>query len=80
MSDPTQSPDPVVITVDGVTYELHPPSEMERTLGEIARRRLGIKTIRTRGADGLDFHDLHVGRVRAALAEAFEAGRASAKE
>jgi len=44
---------------------------------EIARRHFFIVTLETRERDSLDFHDVAVWAMRAALEEAFEAGRAS---
>ncbi len=45
---------------------------------EIAKRQFFIETLETRERDSLDFHDVAVWSIRAALEEAFEAGRASA--
>ena len=45
---------------------------------EIAKRQFFIETLETRERDSLDFHDVPVWAIRAALEEAFEAGRASA--
>ena len=42
---------------------------------EIARRQFRIETLETRNRDALDFHDVAVWAIRAALEEAFEAGR-----
>ena len=43
---------------------------------EIARKHFpNIETLETRNSDGLDFHDVAVWAIRAALADAFEAGR-----
>ena len=50
-------------------------SEVGRVLTEIAQRYLQIETLETRRADDLDFHDLAVWNVRAALVAAYEAGR-----
>ena len=47
---------------------------------EIAKRQFFIETLETRNRDRLDFHDLPVWAIRAALEEAFEAGRASANK
>lgn len=44
-------------------------------LTEIAREHLGISTLTTRGLDRLDFHDLAVWQIRAALEAAFAAGQ-----
>jgi hypothetical protein len=45
---------------------------------EIAKRHFFIETLETRNRDRLDFHDVAVWSIRAALEEAFEAGRVSA--
>jgi len=45
---------------------------------EIAKRQFFIETLETRERDSLDFHDVAVWSIRAALEEAYEAGRASA--
>lgn len=42
---------------------------------EIAQRQFRIDTLETRNWDRLDFHDVAVWAIRAALEEAFEAGR-----
>jgi hypothetical protein len=42
---------------------------------EIARRQFRIETLETRNWDRLDFHDVAVWAIRAALEDAFEAGR-----
>lgn len=46
-------------------------------LDEIARRHLGLETLEEQRSDSLDFHELPVWDLRAALAAAFDAGRAS---
>jgi hypothetical protein len=46
---------------------------------DIARRVLGIKTLEIQESDALDFHDLHIENIRAALNAAYEAGALSAK-
>lgn len=45
-----------------------------RLLTRIAREHLGIPTLQTRQSDRLDFHDVGVWQVAAALAAAYEAG------
>lgn len=47
---------------------------LDRILTDIAREHFGIATLETRGSDGLDFHEVSVWQVEAALAAAFEAG------
>lgn len=46
----------------------------DRKLLAIARRVLAVKTLATRNSDALDFHDLSVWFIKAALEEAFAAG------
>ena len=41
----------------------------------IARENLDLKTLETRNRDSLDFHEHSVGSIKAALEEAYEAGR-----
>ena len=42
---------------------------------EIAQRQFHLETLETRNWDRLDFHDVAVWAIRAALEDAFEAGR-----
>ena len=49
-------------------------------LEAIAREYLGIPTLDARGSDALDFHDLSVWQLRAALEAAYEAGLAVKRE
>jgi hypothetical protein len=49
-------------------------------ISAIALNTLGIKTLDTQNSDRLDFHDLAVGSIRAALNEAYEAGKAAGKK
>ena len=55
------------------------PAAPEALLLEIAQRQFRIETLETRNWDRLDFHDVAVWSIRAALAEAFEAGRRAAE-
>lgn len=50
---------------------------MNEILATIASEKLGIETLETQKSDRLDFHDLAVWSVRAALEAAFEAGQRS---
>lgn len=52
--------------------------ELEQLLARIAREHLLIETLKTRNRDSLDFHDVSVHGVRAALLAAYEAGREGA--
>ena len=50
-------------------------SQIDTILTLIAQKHLGIETLQTRNADSLDFHEVSVWGVKAALKEAYEAGR-----
>ena len=50
----------------------------QQTLEKIARRRLGMDSLETRRSDRLDFHDVAVWNILAALQDAYEAGKAEA--
>lgn len=52
-----------------------PNAVRDGQLLEIAQRQFRIETLETRNWDRLDFHDVAVWAIRAALEEAFEAGR-----
>ena len=47
-------------------------------VAEIAARHLRIETLETRNADSLDFHEVGVASIKAALEAAYEAGRSAA--
>ena len=49
----------------------------EALLLEIAARHFHIETLETRNSDRLDFHDVAVWSIRAALEAAFAAGQAA---
>lgn len=48
---------------------------MEKTLQEIALREFGIESLDRQDADDLDFHDIAVWTLKAALTAAFKAGQ-----
>ncbi|MDZ4689079.1 MAG: hypothetical protein SH850_28730 [Planctomycetaceae bacterium] len=50
-----------------------------QTIKRIAREHLGIKTLETRKSDALDFHQVAVRSLAAALDAAYRAGRDAAK-
>lgn len=52
-----------------------PKAARDAQLLEIAQRQFHLETLETRNWDRLDFHDVAVWAIRAALEEAFEAGR-----
>jgi hypothetical protein len=47
----------------------------DQALAEIATKILDFETLETRNSDRLDFHELSVWGIKAALEAAFEAGR-----
>ena len=49
----------------------------EALLLEIAAKHFFLETLETRNSDGLDFHDVAVWSIRAALEAAFAAGQAA---
>ena len=51
----------------------------EAALGAIARKHLGIDTLKRQNSDHLDFHDCAVWSIQDALRAAFEAGKTFAK-
>lgn len=50
-----------------------------QTLQEIARKHLRIETLETQKSDRLDFHDVAVWNIEAALKAAYEAGHVACK-
>ena len=52
-----------------------PNATRDAQLREIAQRQFRLETLETQNWDRLDFHDVAVWAIRAALEEAFEAGR-----
>ena len=51
------------------------PAAPEALILEIATRHFFVETLETRNSDQLDFHDVAVWAIRAAIEDAFEAGR-----
>ena len=51
------------------------PAAPEALILEIATRHFFVETLETRNSDRLDFHDVAVCAMRAALKEVYEAGR-----
>ena len=47
----------------------------DKALAEIAANILDLETLEARNSDGLDFHELAVWRIKAALEAAFAAGQ-----
>ncbi|MFA5041624.1 MAG: hypothetical protein WC464_08335 [Bdellovibrionales bacterium] len=54
-------------------------TDIDALLETIAGRQLNIETLETRNSDSLDFHEVSVWGLRAALLCAFEAGRSESK-
>ena len=52
---------------------------IEAALVPIAHKHLGFRNLETANWDRMDFKDVHVGCVKAALLEAYEAGFQAAK-
>ena len=52
----------------------------QKALEQIAQKHLGIEILQTQKSDRLDFHDLGVWSIEAALKAAFEAGQQAAKK
>jgi hypothetical protein len=52
---------------------------VDTVLERIAKTVLHIPTLRCRGSDGLDFHDVGVSALRLALRAAYEAGQNASK-
>ena len=51
--------------------------QIDQLLEEIAKKHLNLETLETRNSDSLDFHDVSVWGIKAALQEAYEAGKKS---
>lgn len=51
------------------------PAAPEALLLEIAAKHFFLETLETRRSDSLDFHDVAIWAIRAALEDAYEAGR-----
>ena len=51
--------------------------QRDKTLAEIAASHLHLETPETRDSDSLDFHDMAVWSIKAALEAAYEVGRQS---
>ena len=54
-------------------------TKMDKLIAEIAKGALSIDTLETRNMDGLDFHDVAVWQIKAALKLAYLAGVAAGK-
>ena len=52
---------------------------MNDTIERIAAAELDIGTLETRRRDALDFHEVSVWQIKAALEAAYEAGQAAAR-
>lgn len=54
-----------------------PAINTDEELENIARDVLGIKTLKVRNMDDLDFYEVHVANLKKALQQAFQAGQLS---
>lgn len=54
-------------------------NKIDQKLEKIAQEKLGIDTLEQRWSDSLDFYDLSVWQVKAALLAAYEAGKSLSK-
>jgi hypothetical protein len=54
-------------------------NRIDQKLTQIAREHLHIETLETRRSDSLDFHDVSVWGVKAALQAAYQLGREAPK-
>ena len=62
---------------------INPKEEMHKTVGEIFNEiaaKHGISTLKTRGRDSLDFHELSVASIREIMQDAFSAGYSKGHE
>ena len=55
------------------------PIAPEALMLDIAKRHFSVETLDTRDSDGLDFHEVAIWSIRAALIEAYAAGLAAAR-
>ena len=54
-------------------------NQMQKTIEDLAAKRLGIHTLQTRNSDGLDFHIIAVWELKAVLEAAYQAGQQAAQ-
>jgi hypothetical protein len=54
------------------------PARMNKAIAQIASKELDLETLETRKSDSLDFHDLAVWSIKAALEAAYKAGAEAA--
>ncbi len=52
---------------------------MQKTIEKIAKDRLSIETLKSRGWDEHDFHEVSVWGIKEALEQAYKAGQKSVK-
>lgn len=66
-------------TVEAVKHSLEEDGTLDDVdeIANIAKRYLNIETLETRNSDSLDFHDLSVWSLKAALEAAYLAGKKS---
>lgn len=64
----------------GKTYPRKKAVSKDELISQIAQQHLSIETLAIRNSDSLDFHDVAVWSIKAALEAAFEAGKTQAKK
>jgi hypothetical protein len=53
---------------------------MDKKIIEIAKKYFNVETLETRNRDSLDFHDVSVSSIKAALEAAYKAGQENTKK
>ena len=61
----------------GANQKLEAHFAASDAIAQIARRVLGVPTLKVRGSDSLDFHEVGVGSLEQALRAAYDAGRSA---
>lgn len=56
-------------------YLLSESGNMDKELESIAKKVLGMDTLKTRNSDDKDFYDLSAASIKSALEKAYEAGQ-----
>jgi hypothetical protein len=77
MKNTSQQPDPAEEGARAARADVRRAQERtaeQELIAKIALEELGLETLETQGRDCLDFHDLNVASIKAALDRAFIAG------
>lgn len=62
---------------EGANRKLEAHFAASEAIAQIARRVLGVPTLKVRGSDSFDFHEVGVGSLEQALRAAYDAGRSA---